>query len=148
MRTFNCGLLLAYICGTVAFNTLRSPSIKATHVYSTPEGGSTEVEDGNMLKGFKVGFNIFKKGMNSNDGFKQSLADALAGPDLDLKIANDRIDAYLKTSPIVVFSWSQSPFSKKAKKLLQSIGAKYESVELGIYTIYALSSNEDSSLIH
>lgn len=117
---------------TNAFHSSRVTASRATHLYS-----STDPDDGNLLNGLKAGFNIFRKGITSGDGLKQSLADALAGPDLDLEVANSRIDAYIKTAPVVVFSWTVSVFSTKAKNYLSSIGATFESVELG--TSYQIS---------
>jgi glutaredoxin len=75
-------------------------------------------------------FNIFLQGMKTGDGFKQSLADALAGPELDLAAANAKISSLISSAPCVIFSWSVSPFSTKAKKYLDDIGVKYTAVEL------------------
>jgi hypothetical protein len=111
-----------------AFQSSRVTAPRATHLYSSTD----PADDGNLLNGLKAGFNIFRKGITAGDGLKQSLADALAGPDLDLAAANDRIDAYIKSAPVVVFSWTVSVFSTKAKNYLSSIGATFESVELGI----------------
>jgi hypothetical protein len=112
-----------------AFQSSRVTAPRATHLYSSTD----PADDGNLLNGLKAGFNIFRKGITAGDGLKQSLADALAGPDLDLDAANDRIDAYIKSAPVVVFSWTVSVFSTKAKNYLNSIGATFESVELGTY---------------
>lgn len=120
-------VILVSLSYSNAFHSSRIAVPRATHLYS-----SADADDGNLLNGLKAGFNIFRKGITAGDGLKQSLADALAGPDLDLAVANDRIDAYIKSAPVVVFSWTVSVFSTKAKNYLTSIGATFESVELGI----------------
>ena len=134
---FSICLLIASACTSNAFTTVKSP-LTRVRVFSS-EDSSNEAETkqvnkvGNLFNGFETGFNILKKGMSSGDSFKQSLADAFAGPELDLQAAQDRIDAYITKSPVVVFSWTVSSFSTKAKNLLKSIGATYEAVELGAY---------------
>lgn len=128
MKFAVCVIVLASLCSSSAFSTLKTPTVTGTRVFSS---SGENYDDGNLLNGFKAGFGILRKGLSKGDGFKQSLADALAGPDLDLKAANDRIDAYISKSPVVVFSWTVSGFSKKAKNLLSSIGADFEAVELG-----------------
>jgi glutaredoxin len=101
-----------------------APDTTAIAIDATP---STSIDSDNRLL---VGWNIFMKGMSSGDGFKQSLADAFSGPDLDLDAANKKIDDVVSSNPCVVFSWTMSPFSKKAKKHLADIGVKYTTVEL------------------
>lgn len=130
MKFFVCVVVLASLFSSDAFNALRAPLSRSARLYSSSDDTKTP-DDGNLLNGFKAGFNILKKGMSKGDGFKQSLADAFAGPDMDLQAANDRIDAIISKSSVVVFSWTVSSFSSKAKKLLTSIGATYEAVELG-----------------
>ena len=129
MKFVVCVVVLASLYSSSAFNSLRTAVVKGFRVHSSAQG---DYDDGNMLNGLKAGLGILRKGLTKGDGFKQSLADALAGPELDLKAANDRIDAYISKSPVVVFSWTVSGFSKKAKTLLTSIGAEFEAVELGI----------------
>lgn len=129
MKVTVCAVILACLSSSDAFTTSR-PMIKSTRVFASEDAP----DDGNLLNGLKAGFSILRKGIQNGDGFKQSVADALSGPEFDLKDANERIDSYLKSSSVVVFSWTVSGFSKKAKKLLTSIGATYESVELGTYS--------------
>lgn len=92
---------------------------------------SSVVEDNeSMFSGVQTGFDILVKRMGQGDSFKQAVADAMAGPSLDVINANQQIDSIVENSPVVVFSWTMSPFSKKAKLILEQIGAKYKVVEL------------------
>ena len=142
MKFVVCAVVLSSLYTSNAFNAMRSPLSKAARLYSSPDGNSPP-DDGNLLNGLKAGFSILTKGMSKGDGFKQSLADAFAGPDLDLQAANARIDEYISKSPVVVFSWSVSVFSKKAKDLLKSIGVTYETVELGKHFFPKIRPNLD-----
>jgi glutaredoxin len=83
-----------------------------------------------IMSAAQTGFDILVKRMGEGDNFKQAVADALAGPSLDVIAANSQIDSIVQSSPCVVFSWTMSPFSKKAKQILDQIGAQYKVVEL------------------
>ena len=48
----------------------------------------------------------------------------------DADAVNAQLDATIKSSPVVVFTWSFSPFSKRARALLDGLGARYTAVEL------------------
>eukprot|EP01041_Mallomonas_annulata_P003158 gene3158-6230_t len=87
-------------------------------------------EDKPVLDSIGDSFQIFYKGLTAGDSFKQSVADALAGPDMDLEAAKNEINEYIKSAPCVIFSWTMSPASKKAKKLLTDIGCTYTAIEL------------------
>ena len=126
MNFFAGAVVFASLTTSDAFSRFSPSTARVSHLFS-----SLEPDDGNLLNGLKAGFNIFRKGITAGDGFKQSVADALAGPELDLSVENARIDAYIKSAPVVVFSWTVSGFSTKAKKCLKSIGVDYEAIELG-----------------
>ena len=126
MKFLISALLILSLCSSDAFSRFKTPYFRVSHLLSSPDSDSSS-----PLDGLKTGFNIFRKGITAGDGFKQSVADALAGPELDLSVENARIDAYIKSAPVVVFSWTVSSFSTKAKKALSSIGASYETIELG-----------------
>jgi glutaredoxin 3 len=71
---------------------------------------------------------IFAKGLGP-DGFKQALADAIAG-EYDRAAADAEISKKVASAPVVVFSWTRSPASKKAKELLALAKVKPLVVEL------------------
>ena len=129
MNSIICVVVLASLSCSTAFSATRPRTATVTPLSASSDSGPKD--DGNLLNGLTAGFKIFRKGITGGDSFKQSVADALAGPELDLKAATDRIDAYIKSAPVVIFSWTVSGFSTKAKKYLDSIGATYEAVELG-----------------
>lgn len=130
MYSVLCAVFAASLTCSEAFITLRPRSATVIPLFSSSDSGPKD--DGNLLNGLTAGFKIFRKGISAGDSFKQSVADALAGPELDLKVATDRIDAYIKSAPVVIFSWTVSGFSTKAKKYLDSIGVSYEAIELGM----------------
>ena len=128
MKFLISAILLASLSSSDAFSRFKTPYFRVSHLFSSPDSDSSS---SSPLDGLKTGFDIFRKGIKAGDGFKQSVADALAGPELDLSVENARIDAYIKSAPVVVFSWTVSSFSTKAKKSLSSIGASFEAIELG-----------------
>ena len=129
MNSILCAVVLASLSCSEGFNAIRPRATTVSPLFASSDSGPRD--DGNLLNGLTAGFKIFRKGITAGDSFKQSVADALAGPELDLKVATDRIDAYIKSAPVVIFSWTVSGFSTKAKKYLDSIGVSYEAVELG-----------------
>lgn len=50
--------------------------------------------------------------------------------DYDKAAVRARIDSEVKSSPVVVYSYSLSPFCSEAKSLLDSLGARYKTIEL------------------
>lgn len=43
---------------------------------------------------------------------------------------SSELEALIASAPVVIFTWSFSPFSKKARGLLDSLGARYTAIEL------------------
>eukprot|EP00930_Biecheleria_cincta_P090483 TRINITY_DN79874_c0_g1_i1.p1 TRINITY_DN79874_c0_g1~~TRINITY_DN79874_c0_g1_i1.p1 ORF type:complete len:224 (+),score=40.24 TRINITY_DN79874_c0_g1_i1:91-762(+) len=54
----------------------------------------------------------------------------LQAGDYDRAAVRARIDSEVKSSPVVVYSYSLSPFCSEAKSLLDSLGARYKTIEL------------------
>jgi glutaredoxin 3 len=72
---------------------------------------------------------IFASKLQAGDNFKQALADGIAG-EYDRAAADAEISRLVDSAPVVVFSWTISPFSKKAKDLLKVAGVEPVVVEL------------------
>lgn len=60
---------------------------------------------------------------------KMALAISQAG-DYDQAATRAKIEGLIASNPCVVFSWSGCPFCKKAKAVLDGVGAKYVALEL------------------
>ncbi len=60
---------------------------------------------------------------------KKALARAQAGS-YDRTAARASIDAAIASNAVVVFSWSGCPFCRRAKALLDDVGATYTAFEL------------------
>jgi hypothetical protein len=63
MKYSTYAIFLASVCSTTAFNCLKTPTVSRSRMSMT----DAEMDDGNVLNGFKVGFGILKKGMNKGD---------------------------------------------------------------------------------
>lgn len=77
------------------------------------------------------GVKTLVRSMQLNRGFKQAVADALAG-DITGKEA-DILESSLKkaaSAPVFMFTWSNSPACKGAVSALTRIGAEFEVLEL------------------
>jgi len=60
---------------------------------------------------------------------KMAMLVAFAGS-YDSDSVKQKIDGYAASAPVVVFSQTSCPYCKKAKELLESLGAKYKTVEV------------------
>lgn len=142
LQFFAFFLILTLAAGFRSAGFYSSRAQFSSHLKSTtdsPTGfsdGTTSVTDKiiafarESFDNLKVSYDILTKRLGEGDSFKQALADALAGPDLDLEAANTKIDEIIRSNGCVVFGWSLSPFSKRAIKYLDSIGVNSKVVEL------------------
>eukprot|EP00591_Stephanopyxis_turris_P006253 CAMPEP_0195526482 /NCGR_PEP_ID=MMETSP0794_2-20130614/27583_1 /TAXON_ID=515487 /ORGANISM="Stephanopyxis turris, Strain CCMP 815" /LENGTH=148 /DNA_ID=CAMNT_0040657177 /DNA_START=235 /DNA_END=681 /DNA_ORIENTATION=+ len=81
------------------------------------------------MSSFQTGFRIFRESTAAGDDFKQAVANALAG-EYDKEEFRAKLDEITQSAPCVVFTWKQSPFSKKAIKALDVAGAEIKNVRL------------------
>jgi len=71
---------------------------------------------------FTKSLEIVKRSLRQKDSFSQTLADLIAGDEFDEEqVWNDAM-RLANSSPVVIFGWKASLYSKKALKLLNSIG--------------------------
>ena len=69
------------------------------------------------------------KAARSGSKAKLEVAKVLAG-DYDKKAIRAKMDAIVKENPVVVYAQVTCPYCKKAKDLLNELGAKYKVVEV------------------
>jgi glutaredoxin 3 len=63
-------------------------------------------------------------------GFKQFVADLVAGSDYDKDVVNAEIDAFIQDNAVAMFSFSTCPFCRRAKDALEERGIAYKAMEL------------------
>jgi len=107
----------------------QSPSISFL-VKSNAIGNSKLNSEKEPLEVIGDSFNIFFDRIRSGDNFKQSVADALAGSELDVDNTKNEILNIVNSSPLVLFTWTMSPACKKAIKLLEDNDVTMKIVEL------------------
>lgn len=66
----------------------------------------------------------------------------LAG-EYDAAAVREQIAGYASKTGVVVFSQTSCPFCKKAKELLDSVGAKYDVVELDTLGAYCAALHSE-----
>jgi glutaredoxin 3 len=62
--------------------------------------------------------------------FKQWVADVVAGDDFDKEAVGTRIDAFVESHPVAMFSFTTCPFCRRAKDFFAQEGIEYRSLEL------------------
>lgn len=82
-----------------------------------------------VLDKLQKSFDIYQKSSAEGLGFKQAVADVLAG-DFDREAVTSEVKALAQSAPLVLFTWEASPACKKALKLLEYTGAKPTIVRL------------------
>jgi len=73
---------------------------------------------------------IAQKSNADGYGFKQVLADVIAGDDFDEEGILNTIDETIASAPCVMYTWESSPSCKKAIEAFDVIGAKVKIVRL------------------
>lgn len=68
-------------------------------------------------------------GVKAGDGFKLIVADLLAGEVEVDKVAAEA-ESLSTSAPLVLFTWTMSPACKRAKNLLDIMGARYKEIRL------------------
>jgi glutaredoxin 3 len=63
-------------------------------------------------------------------GFKQFVADIVAGNDYNKTAVNEEIDHFINENPVAMFSFTSCPFCRRAKDALEERGIKYKAMEL------------------
>jgi len=86
--------------------------------------GSTSIVDT-----IQTSFRIAQESNAAGYGFKQILADVLAG-DFDQDAVSQTIDETVVSAPCVMYTWESSPSCKKAIEAFQTIGAEPKIVRL------------------
>lgn len=99
-----------------------------TSLASTPSGDG-ESFVGSIVSNVQKSFKIAQDSSSSGSGFKQVIADVLAG-EYDAEEVNAKLDELIDSAPCVVFIWEASPFSKKAIAALEVAGADFKIVRL------------------
>lgn len=87
-----------------------------------------QLDEKSPLEKLQKAFDLFQQG-NSAGGFKQGVADALAG-EYDRDKVTAEVKSLAQSAPLVMFTWEQSPACKKAIKYLEMAGVSPKIIRL------------------
>ena len=85
--------------------------------------------DESLVAKVQVGVKLFQESQAAGMGFKQAVADALAG-EFDRTSVEAQVQEEAASAPLVLFTWASSPACKKALELLKETGATVKVVPL------------------
>ena len=85
--------------------------------------------DDGLVSSIQKSFEIAQKSASEGADFKQIIADVLAG-EYDADAVNAKLDELIASAPAVMFIWEASPFSKKAIRAMEMMGADVKIVRL------------------
>jgi len=100
----------------------------------TPEAKTTALQaydagDSSILDTIQTSFKIAMESNGEGYGFKQVVADVLAG-EFDRDAVSQTIEETVASSPCVMYTWENSPSCKKAVEAFAVIGAQPKIVRL------------------
>lgn len=99
-----------------------------TTLKATADDGEASFVDG-LVSSIQKSFEIAQKSASEGADFKQIIADVLAG-EYDADAVNAKLDELIASAPAVMFIWEASPFSKKAIRAMEMMGADVKIVRL------------------
>jgi len=92
--------------------------------------GSSNSDSNSFVDTIQTSFQIAKESNSEGYGFKQVLADVLAGNDFDKDAISNTIEETIASAPCVMYTWESSPSCKKAVTAFETIGASAKIVRL------------------
>jgi len=79
------------------------------------------MQESTPLDALQTGVKLFLESRQAGSGFKQAVADSLAG-EHDRAAAEAEVTAIASSAPLVVFTWASSPACKKALRYFEFAG--------------------------
>lgn len=121
-------LLLLAITSGYAFTSPSSYTTRA--IVSNTALFSTVDSSDSILDKVKASFKIAQESNAAGYGFKQIVADVLAGDNFDKDAISNNINKTISSAPCVMYTWESSPSCKQAIKAFETIGADVKIVRL------------------
>ena len=114
---------------TVFSNVKRSAASKHTTLYALEPAGNSksdiEIRLDNIISDVKTRARILQESTSEGAGFKQSVANVMAG-DYDVLAVQREIKELVSSSPCVMFTWEASPYCKKAVEAMELLGIEQD----------------------
>jgi glutaredoxin-related protein len=124
-------------CGTTVFAFVPSHdgvmlprTVAARSVQSLSNGKTNAWSFDSVVDAAETGLRIVQQSQQDGAGFKQIMANVLAGDVYDAPTVNREIDAAIASAPLVLFTWAVSPSCKQAIRALDLMQAQYKIVRL------------------
>jgi len=121
--------MLVLAVGAVSFAPAARNAVNLGNAAARRHQGAMMSEASSPLDGLVTGYTKFSAAQQEGRGWKQALAEAIAG-EYDRESVKDDVTALKDSAPLVVFLWENSPASKKAVRLLRLSGAEPKLVDL------------------
>mmetsp|Transcript_27885 Transcript_27885/g.41156 ORF Transcript_27885/g.41156 Transcript_27885/m.41156 type:complete len:203 (-) Transcript_27885:186-794(-) len=93
------------------------------------ESSSFEETIEDLKANIAMRYHMFQKSQKEGSGFKQMLANVIAG-EYDEESTRAKVNDLINSAPCVMFTWENSPSCKKAIKAMDSCGFEYTIVRM------------------
>jgi len=114
-------LTAAAVTPTTAFCSSHSPQ-RTTIAATTTQLRASNDENASILDKLESALKIAQKSNAEGFGFKQIVADVLAGDDFDAASIEQDIETTIQNNPCVMYTWENSPSCQKALEAFEVIG--------------------------
>jgi len=111
--------------------------VASGHAFVLPSSGRAVAsdstlfaEENSILDSIQTSLRIAQEANAAGFGFKQIIADVLAGDEYDKEAISASIEETVASAPCVMYTWESSPSCKQAVKAFQTIGAVPKIVRL------------------
>lgn len=109
---------------------LSTSSLTPTAQKSSLGSSSSSSDSNSFVDAIQTSFRIAQESNAEGNGFKQILADVLAGDNYDKEAISSGIEETIASAPCVMYTWESSPSCKKAVEAFETIGADVKIVRL------------------
>jgi glutaredoxin len=123
LAVFCCALLSASVSAFVPSHI----HVRSSNVVLLASSSDDVVE--NVKQVFQTSFRIFAESQQEGAGYKQIIANVLAG-DYDQEQVTAKANELINSAPCVMFTWKNSPSCKSAIQAMDVCGSDYTAIPL------------------
>jgi len=119
--------LAVFCCALLSVSAFVPSHVRSSNVVLRASSADDVVE--NVKQAFQTSFRIFQESQQEGAGYKQIIANVLAG-DYDKEKVTAKANELINSAPCVMFTWKNSPSCKSAIQAMDVCGSDYTAIPL------------------
>jgi glutaredoxin len=128
LSTLGTSTVLAFVPSNVEVMLQRTAAARGVGSLHNEKTSAWSIDS--VVDAAETGIRIVQRSQQDGAGFKQIMANVLAGEMYDAPAVNREIDDAITSAPLVLFTWAVSPSCKQAIRALDLMQAQYKIVRL------------------